>query len=227
MASSTQNAPFLKELASSNKKSRDGALESLRRFLRSRAEIDEIEFQKLWKGLFFCMWMSDRAKAQQTLANDLAELVNVVPAEKRLVFLRAFWKTMAHHWTSIDALRMNKFLLLVRRYLHATFQQMSMGSWGQETLIDAHLSLLEEIPLNPSDPKVPDGMRYHVIDIYVDELDRIDESRDGSMPLPVVLRPLETLKAKTRNKTVRKRTSEALADERLQNWQSVEGDESE
>lgn len=49
--------------------------------------------------------MSDRPKSQQALADDLAELITVVPAEQRIEFLRAFWKTMAQQWAGIDALR--------------------------------------------------------------------------------------------------------------------------
>lgn len=128
-----------------------------------------------------------------------------------------------YRWLTVC--RMNKFLLLVRRYLFATFQQMAAGSWGQEARINEHLTLLKDIPLNPADPKIPNGMRYHVIDIYIDELDRIDENRGGSMPLETMLEPLKTLKSKSRNKAARERVTEALADERLSDWQRAAGDD--
>ena len=49
--------------------------------------------------------MSDRARTQQTLAADLAGLVDVLPNENALPFLKAFWTTIAREWTGIDVLR--------------------------------------------------------------------------------------------------------------------------
>jgi ribosomal RNA-processing protein 1 len=51
------------------------------------------------------MWMSDRPRTQQQLARDLATLVDVLPVEAALLFLDAFWKTMAREWIGIDVLR--------------------------------------------------------------------------------------------------------------------------
>merc|ERR1711964_651067 len=64
-----------------------------------------------------------------------------------------------------------KFLLLVRRYLGATFKILKEGGWG-ESLVKSHVELLREVPCNVTDVRVPNGMRFHVIDIYVDELER-------------------------------------------------------
>jgi ribosomal RNA-processing protein 1 len=54
MAEDTQNSPFMRNLASSDKRTRDSALASLRAFLSSRSEISELDLLKLWKGLFYC-----------------------------------------------------------------------------------------------------------------------------------------------------------------------------
>lgn len=69
------------------------------------------------------MWMCDRPLPQQALAQDLADLIYVLPDknEKAVVaWLRGFWAIMAREWTGIDVLRMDKFLLLVRRVLGAS-----------------------------------------------------------------------------------------------------------
>jgi ribosomal RNA-processing protein 1 len=84
---------------------RDASLEKLRTYLRNRKSLDLLEAMKLWKGLFYCMWMSDRARTQQQLARSLASLVEDVPASETVIFLDAFWKTMAREWIGIDALR--------------------------------------------------------------------------------------------------------------------------
>ncbi|KFY09955.1 hypothetical protein V491_07875 [Pseudogymnoascus sp. VKM F-3775] len=60
-------------------------------------------------------------------------------------------------------------------------------------------------------------MRYHVIDVWVDELERaggLAEKRKG-VELEVLLKPLEVLAKESPTKSVRKKCKEALADERL------------
>ena len=88
-----------------DRRTRDSALEKLRTYLKHRKQLDSLELLKLWKGLFFCMWMSDRPRVQQQLARDLAGLVDVVPGELVVPFLEAFWRTMAREWLGIDVLR--------------------------------------------------------------------------------------------------------------------------
>lgn len=63
--------------------------------------------------------MCDRPLPQQQLCNDLSELVWALPDDAAVApWLRGFWATMAREWTTgIDVLRMEKFLLLVRRVL--------------------------------------------------------------------------------------------------------------
>lgn len=218
MTSTAQNSPFIKQLASSDKRTRDKALESLRTFLSGRSRIEEIELLKLWKGLFFCMWMSDKPLIQQRLAVDFAALVDTLHPEIVLPFLDAFWKTMAREWNGIDVLRMDKFLFLVRQYLAASFRQFSKQGWRDTNSIEQYMDILAETPLNQTDMKIPNGMRYHVLDIYVDELDKVDEKREGKMPLEQLLGPVQALEKESPMKVVRKRAKEALEDERLKNW---------
>ncbi len=201
--------------------------------------------------------MSDRPQTQQRLAADLADLVEILPDTNVFPFLQAFWKTMAREWNGIDVLRfvlfslssslasstsnkrtnnpanhpkppkrMNKFLLLVRLYLGASFEYLSRQSWEQ-SLVEQHSSLITSIPLNASDIKIPNGIRYHVIDVYVDELDKVDTPRSTQLPLELLLEPLRNIAQKSPTKAVRVRASEALADERLRNWEGGEGGQGE
>ena len=86
-------------------KTRTTAFENLRLYLRAHTHFTALDLLKLWKGLFYCMWMLDRPKAQQRLAVDLAGLVDVLRDENAMGFLRAFWETMAREWNGIDVLR--------------------------------------------------------------------------------------------------------------------------
>jgi ribosomal RNA-processing protein 1 len=193
--------------------------------------------------------MSDRPRTQQQLARDLAGLVDILPNDSVLPFLEAFWRTMAREWMGIDVLRyestldgaklsrlsecktnmlgrrMDKFLYLVRVYSQASFRHFSRGGWSDEDGLRDYMKILEEIPFNPRDTKIPDGLRYHCIDIYVDELDRVDEQREEKLPIEILLQPLRNLGKQTLSKIVRSKVKEALEDERLKDWLGQDFDE--
>ena len=164
--------------------------------------------------------MSDKPRTQQQLARDLAGLVDNISNEMLLPFLDAFWTTMAREWLGIDVLRMDKFLYLVRCYVKAGWRQFARRGWREEdeAQLEGYLQILGNIPLNPGDGKIPNGMRYHVIDIYIDELDMVDEKREGKMPLEQLLKPLRLIGKESPTKSVRSRAQEALNDERLKDW---------
>ena len=65
--------------------------------------------------------------------------------------------------------------------------------------------------LSAGDGKVPDGVRYHVLDVWVDGLVET-EGWEGVG----VMRPIERLGIKGRTKVVRERAKGVLGDERLQ-----------
>lgn len=170
------------------------------------------------------MWMSDKPLNQQRLARDLADLLTVLKGDDNLIgFMDAFWKTMAREWSGIDALRMDKYLYLVRCYLGKGFEVLSRNGWQDEELMERFLHVLEATPLDARDAKIPNGLRFHVIEIYVDELDKVDVERTA--PLEKVMTPMRKLGKETVTKVVRTRVKDALADERLQDWEGLRSGE--
>lgn len=134
---------------------------------------------------------------------------------------------MQRDWANIDVLRMEKFLLLTRRYLGITFEVLKRGKW-EEGLVKQHMDLLAEVPCNVDDIRVPNGMRYHVIDIYVDELERVGVLEEGSeAPLEPLLVPLRTLAIESPTKPVRVKSKDALEDERLPGNEKTEEEKTE
>lgn len=78
--------------------------------------------------------MCDRPLPQQALCQDLADLVWVLPEPAVVPWLRGFWATMAREWTTgIDVLRMEKFLLLVRRTLACSLSWMQLREPAKKT----------------------------------------------------------------------------------------------
>ncbi|RYP13562.1 hypothetical protein DL765_006827 [Monosporascus sp. GIB2] len=229
-----------------NRKTRTQALSTLRTFLssssaRPRTHLDNL---KLWKGLFYSLWMCDRPVPQQNLCAELASLQSSLPpspqgGEEQAVtrWLAAFWQTMAREWTGIDVLRLEKFLLLVRRVFGASVAWARVAGAGagagpeegKQRRRDALLELFAEWPLETSGDlsKVPVGLRLHVLDIWVDEVERAgflggaeegDEEGDNDeedLAFMRRMRELVQVQVKSPSKPVRARANESLADERL------------
>ena len=171
------------------------------------------------------MWSCDKPAPQRRLALDLAALVPLLSTPTNFLgFMRAFWQTISREYTGIDSLRMDKFLFMIRSYVNAGFGYCAKGNWKDEKTTKEYLELLREIPLNPRDPKVPNGLKYHVIDVYVDELEKVG---DEKAPYEVLMQPLVELGQKAVLKSVRKKVDEALDDDRVKEWLGIEEDDEE
>ncbi|GKZ18205.1 hypothetical protein AbraIFM66951_000378 [Aspergillus brasiliensis] len=301
--------PFVRDLASSDKKIRDKATDSLSLFLRSKTDLSLLDLLKLWKGLFFCFYHSDRPLTQQALARTLSySLVPTLPRSTLHRFLRAFWITIGRDFHSLDRLRLDKYLHLIRCYVGVAFEvflkpqqststtttanggkrkreeepasskrnkknskknnkKQSPRTEDQEeestpsstttnggendwTALESYITIIEEGPLCPLNfdpdqpptnekedyvamPHGPDGLRYHLMDIWIDELEKVLEFEEvegeeeegqpkkkvkGGVPMELLLRPIEKLKAESAYKPVRTRAAETLDDERLFEW---------
>ena len=223
---------------SPDRRIRTAALDSLRTFLpaQAAAKLSPLDLLKLWKGLFVSLWMCDRPVPQQNLCADLAGLIEILPRDAVVPWLRGFWATMAREWTTgIDVHRMNKFLLLVRRVLEKSLRWMRRG--GQEKKgdvwdaqrTDQILGLLEEWPFAGEDevPRdtagdpytVPSGLRIHILDIWVDEAEKaglLEEDDEQAKDIMGRISALvDALERNTTSTAVRIRAKESLEDDRL------------
>lgn len=231
-----ESHPFIKKLAANDRPTRDKALEALGKFLQTPKAIPELELLKLWRGLFYSMWFSDRPRTQQKLAFDLADLVSKLKLVNVFPFLDAFWVIMAREWEDLDQHRLDKFLMLLRRYVYAGFRRLKAEGWDRELVAD-YIKVAEHVPLNPSDHKVSNGIRLHVFDVYLDEISRLmrEDVPEGTeeedidwkelmedVPVQELLKPIEAVAKTASLKFLRERAQEVLEDERLVQWGVVE-----
>jgi ribosomal RNA-processing protein 1 len=119
------------------------------------------------------------------------------------------------------------------------------GDWAE---LESYMTIIEEGPLCPLNfdpdqppadeknpnyvpmPHGPDGLRYHLLDIWIDEIEKVlefeeGETQDGSsrkvkgqVPMELLLRPIEKLRKESPFKPVRTRAAETLNDDRLVQW---------
>ncbi|KAF5675823.1 RRP1-like protein [Fusarium heterosporum] len=229
MAEHETQMPFIRNLASSDRKLRTSSLESLSSFLSSRSSISELDAQKLWKGLFYALWMTDRPLPQQRLATDLANLLFTLKPVCTIPWLRGFWAVVGAQWTGIDVYRLEKFLLLVRRVFASHVRLARERGW-KDGDVEAIVAVLAEYPFDKEGDmrKVPVGIRLHAMDIWVDELEREEALKDPEAEtfiksLGEVVLALKTCPVKP----VRARAVECYEDERLPWVQAASGDEQE
>ena len=66
---------------------------------------------------------------QAALAERLSELLLQLPEQVALLYYAASLKTLRREWFGIDHLRLNKFLMLIRKFLNQTLRLLQASSW--------------------------------------------------------------------------------------------------
>uniref|UniRef100_A0A672U9H1 Ribosomal RNA processing 1B n=2 Tax=Strigops habroptila TaxID=2489341 RepID=A0A672U9H1_STRHB len=168
---------FAQRLAANEKRIRDRALKKLRGYISVRTQrpaggFSQEELLKIWKGLFYCMWMQDKPLLQEELANNISQLIHAIEnTETRHLFIQTFWQTMNREWNGIDSLRLDKYYMLMRKILRQSFEVLKRKEWD-ESLIELFLQLQMKEIMDP-DSNSPTGIKLHFIDIYLDELAKV------------------------------------------------------
>ncbi|XP_047574901.1 ribosomal RNA processing protein 1 homolog B isoform X4 [Lutra lutra] len=168
---------FAQRLASQEKGIRERAVRKLRQYLsvktqRETGGFSQEELLKIWKGLFYCMWVQDEPLLQEELANTISQLVHVVNnSEAQHLFIQTFWQTMNREWKGIDRLRLDKFYMLIRLVLRQSFEVLKRDGW-EESRIKLFLDVLMKEILHP-ESQSPNGVKFHFIGIYLHELSKV------------------------------------------------------
>ncbi|NWU96667.1 RRP1B protein, partial [Upupa epops] len=168
---------FAQRLAANEKRIRDRALKKLKAYLGVRTQrpaggFSQEELLKIWKGLFYCMWMQDKPLLQEELANNISQLIHVIQnTEARHLFIQTFWQTMNREWNGIDNLRLDKFYMLMRMILRQSFEVLRRNEWD-ESLTELFLQLQMKEIMDPGS-NAPNGIKFHFIDIYLSELAKV------------------------------------------------------
>ncbi|KAG0004646.1 hypothetical protein BGZ80_009072 [Entomortierella chlamydospora] len=221
------SSPFGKKLAANDKKTRDKAVKALGKWVSKKKDFTHLELMKMWKGLFYCVWMSDKPIVQQQLSETLSSLIIRVPREGVMDFIATFWETMCAEWHGIDRLRLDKFYFLLRRFLSYSFRMLKENEWELET-IEEFSNVMINGPLNATSTKVPDGIRFHLIEIYLEELEKIvDVAHSGEVPTAHILQPMFHILGHTINGKVFKMVAEEVFESILKKTAAGEGDDSD
>ncbi|XP_012300215.2 ribosomal RNA processing protein 1 homolog B [Aotus nancymaae] len=212
---------FAQRLASSEKGIRDRAVKKLRQYIsvktqRETGGFSQEELLKIWKGLFYCMWVQDEPLLQEELANTISQLVHAVNnSAAQHLFIQTFWQTMNREWKGIDRLRLDKYYMLIRLVLRQSFEVLKRNGW-EESRIKVFLDVLMKEVLCP-ESQSPNGVRFHFIDIYLDELSKVGGKELLADQNLKFIDPFCKVAAKTKDhglvRTIARGVFEAIADQ--------------
>lgn len=178
---------------------RDRAMEAMRAYLRD--DLDEQAMLKLWRALFFAMWLADMAPVQRELATRVGGLIHAF--EERAAawkWLAAFCSTMHGEWDKLDKHRIDKYYSLLRSVLGEALAFSKLRGLGELAA-----TLDEGLLLRP-------GPRLHVCDVLVEEVMRQSPAVDDAPELLALLRPFLAL-LKGGDKAVATRVSQRIVGE--------------
>ena len=174
---------FAQRLAHPDRKTRDANLRALSSFIQRRAPLSPIDVQKLWKGLFYSFWLSDKPLVQLDLARRISLMQTHLTPARWSDWLHGFYTTMKREWNGIDRLRVDKFLSLVRLTLHHSLRFIAVNHRWEEAVVQRWVNLYNALPLHPGIDQR--GLFLHLADIFVPELTKVVEEA-GPPPFPIL-----------------------------------------
>jgi hypothetical protein len=92
------------------------------------------------------------------------------------LFVRTFFATVRREWGKMDKYRVDKFYTLMRLMMQQVYKYMAVRHWNLGIIRLFNDALYEEIL-----SQTPNGLRYHLIDIALDELAAVHA--EAPMPL--------------------------------------------
>jgi len=155
---------FAQKLAANDLVQRNRAVKKLQKWLQLRgALLTKEEIMRIWKGLHYCFWMSDKPLVQEELAETIGHLIHCFSSENALAFIECGLITEGREWVGIDQWRMDKFMMLTRRYLRQVFNFLAKDNWDKVVQINEIFSSSVV-----SNDKATLGFRLHFTDIFLE-----------------------------------------------------------
>ena len=173
--SDSRKSKFVRALASSDWHTRERALSSFETWLSMSEEVNVKDMKKLWKGLYYNFWHSDKVPVQQQLAERLSNVVCDMKMQDSvaLAFWETFLETMSREWSSIDRLRLDKFMSLVRMFVHASLVRMCEKDWHPDVVVPFWEKVTKTLLQVNEGGHVMTGFALHLTSVFVDELEQV------------------------------------------------------
>ncbi|GAA6099348.1 ribosomal RNA processing protein 1 homolog B-like isoform X2 [Tachysurus ichikawai] len=190
-------------LASNEKPVRTKALKTLRKYIHLRSQKAEGGFTsedllKIWKGLFYCLWMQDKLLQQEEISHKLSGLIHSFhTTDTQLLYFTTFLQTVKREWNGIDNLRLDKFYQLARFMFRETFEVLKRRKW-EPSVVNQFLHVFTKQLLQNTE-HVPKGLLMHVLDLYMTELAQVGSTELTAEQNLTFIHPFFQAMAKTKD----------------------------
>ncbi|KNC26201.1 putative ribosomal RNA processing protein 1 [Lucilia cuprina] len=197
-----QEVQIVKSLACNDLTQRNRQMKKLRKWLQLRTKssfpFTQEDFMRIWKGLYYNMWYSDKPLVQEELAEQLGRLLECFEGNLQysVDFFGAFLKTMCIEWFGIDQWRIDKFLMLARRMLRYMFKLLKNSEWSLEALEVFNKHATETVLFENVSAK---GLTMHYFDIFFEELAKVSEGKISAEQVGVFVKPFVKFMATQRD----------------------------
>lgn len=187
-----QEVKIVKSLACNDLNKRNKQMKKLRRWLQLRAQssfpFQQEDFMRIWKGLYYNMWYSDKPLVQEDLAEQFGKLLECFEGNLELSvnFFGAFLNTMCIQWFGIDQWRIDKFLMLTRRMLRYMFKILKASGWGSAAVDVFNKHATDSVLCENVTAK---GLTMHYLDIFFEELAKVSEGNISSEQVALFVKP--------------------------------------
>ena len=190
MTSTSVEAQFAQKLAANDPPTRNKAVKKIKKWFSARTEpFSEVEMMRLWKGLYYCFWMSDKPLVQEELADNISSFVTSFQSgQSSFVFIQSFLQTFGREWVGIDRWRVDKFMMFTRRFLRSVFRFVAKSDWDRECL-QSIVDIFEKNLILCSLSKANIGFKLHVTDVFLEELAKAAEEKLSTDNLEIILEP--------------------------------------
>ncbi|XP_050678432.1 ribosomal RNA processing protein 1 homolog [Leptidea sinapis] len=195
-----QEFKFALLLSGNDKKTRDRVLKSLKKWLTNCFDknyaFKEDDFIRVWKGLFYAMWMSDKPLVQEDLCESIANTLDLFPNDQfkyAVLMTKAGFKVLALEWYGLDQHRYDKFLMLVRRYLRGSFRCLQRMEWDVDSCkLYADMLSNDDGLLSRKTPhyaRNASSLIQHLTECYLEELSKVSKGKIPEESLVELLEP--------------------------------------
>ncbi|XP_030561962.1 ribosomal RNA processing protein 1 homolog [Drosophila novamexicana] len=187
-----QEVKIVRALACNDLTKRNRQIRKLRKWFQLRAvssfPFTEDDFMRIWKGLYYNVWMSDKPLVQEDLAEQLAQMVDSFGGNTAcsLAYFSAFMRTMCQEWFGIDQWRMDKFLMLVRRMLRYMLRLLKKSKWSADLIQAFNVSMQQSVLAEQPKSR---GLTMHYMDVFFEELAKAANEEITADQVNLFLRP--------------------------------------
>ena len=96
------------------------------------------------------------------------------------LFVRTYFRTLKREWSNMDKYRIDKFYTLTRLVLRELYRYMASRHWNLGIIRLFNDAIFEEVL---RDNKFGNGIRFHLLDISLDELAMVNSEKETGLPL--------------------------------------------